>query len=112
MSVVVHAIETELEAAHGCHGVRSGYLAEGVPCTFGVAFRGHLFGSCGEAPYFLRVADVFETPDAELTPFADGHGLDKLAFGFGFGLMLGDETAEEGFEALREFAVDQDGGGG
>ena len=93
------------EGADGEHGAGRGVVS-------GVQAIGS-FGSFGpgQAAGFVDNGGFFDSPDAELTPFADGHLLDQHALGGADGLKIGGNGVEQGGETVAGFVVNEDGVG-
>jgi hypothetical protein len=106
------AIVADFVAVHGFHdSLVFDEFAECVEGSLGGVFGGDLRGDGDLTADLFGMPDVFEAPDPELFPFADGHVFDEQHLSFGLGLVFGDYAGEESFEALGEFAVYEDGAG-
>ncbi len=100
------AIEGDVvaEGELGLEGIGRGFEGEGG-ADFGRTEGRVLKGNLAVESHFLQ------SPNAELTPAGDGHGLDQHELGCGGGAEFLDEGAEEFEETGRGFFLEYDGAG-
>jgi hypothetical protein len=103
------AVEADFVAGEGFLG--AGRMVEGPGGEHDLGGWFFVGGGGGLLALFVGEGGGFKGPDAEEAPAADGHGFDEVVLVLGGGAEAAGVGGEEGVEAGRGFAGEEDGAG-